>query len=481
MSLSLLTDLYQLTMAYGYYKTGIANRRAVFHLFFRRHPFQGNYTIACGLQQAIDYLREFRFCPDDIAYLNTLCGNDQQHLFNDDFLDYLTQFQVTATMHALPEGTLAMPHLPLLRIEGTLIEAQLFETTLLNILNFQTLIATKAARICRAAGKDQVLEFGLRRAQGIDGSLSASRAAFVGGCAATSNVLAGKKYGIPVRGTHAHSWVMSFDTEEEAFEQYAKAMPNNCVFLVDTYNTLNGVKNAIKVGKKIQNKGYQLAGIRLDSGNLAQLSIEARKMLDQAGFPNTQIVASNDLDEHAITELKQQNACIAVWGVGTRLVTAYDQPALGGVYKLGAIQNEQQQWQYRIKRSETPIKTSNPGKLQIRRFFHPNGQIAADVLYDEIATEQDLNNTPQIGEQAIDFDGKPFLIQGTSHADLLQVVFEQGKIYPYPNLHEIRQFAQTQLNAFDTQKPYPYGLAKKLYELKCNIIATTGAVIDMPN
>ena len=240
-------------------------------------------------------------------------------------------------MHGIPEGTIVFPHEPLLRVHGPLLQAQLLETALLNIVNFQTLVATKAARVVLAARGEPVLEFGLRRAQGIDGALAASRAAYLGGCAATSNVLAGRLYGIPVRGTHAHSWVMCFDDELEAFRAYARAMPNNCVFLVDTYDTLDGVRHAIEVGQELRRQGHEMIGIRLDSGDLAWLSIEARRMLDEAGFPKATIVASNELDEQIIASLKDQGATIGVWGVGTRLVTAYDQPALGGVYKLAAI------------------------------------------------------------------------------------------------------------------------------------------------
>ena len=340
-ALGLLTDLYQLTMAYGYWKTGCHDRQAVFHLSFRKPAFGGGFTVAAGLETVVEYMETLRFDPDDLAYLAGLRGNDGQPLFEAAFLDYLAEMRLDCDVHGMPEGTIVFPHEPLLRVTGPLLQAQLLESALLNIVNFQTLVATKAARVALAARGEPVLEFGLRRAQGIDGALAASRAAYLGGCVATSNVLAGRLFGIPVRGTHAHSWVMCFDDELEAFRAYAQAMPNNCVFLVDTYDTLNGVRHAIEVGREMRQQGHEMIGIRLDSGDLAWLSIAARRMLDEAGFPQATIVASNDLDEHLIASLKEQGATIGIWGVGTRLITAYDQPALGGVYKLAAIRDGQ--------------------------------------------------------------------------------------------------------------------------------------------
>src|SRR4029434_128136 len=322
---ALLTDLYQLTMAFGYWKSGLEAKEAVFHLFFRNQPFKGGFSIACGLTDAIDYLGAFSFQADELSYLSTLTGNDGKPLFEPAFLDYLQTIKWNCNVDGIPEGTVVFPNEPLLRIQGPLIQCQLVETALLNTLSFQTLIATKAARVCLAAKSAPVIEFGLRRAQGADGALTASRAAFIGGGAATSNVLAGYRLGIPIRGTHAHSWVMAFDTEEEAFRAYAAAMPNNAIFLVDTYDTLKGVDHAIEMGRWLRQQGHDLAGIRLDSGDLAWLSIEARRMLDEAGFPTATIVASNDLDEQTIESLKLQGAQINVWGVGTKLVTAYDQ------------------------------------------------------------------------------------------------------------------------------------------------------------
>ncbi|MFP5504089.1 MAG: nicotinate phosphoribosyltransferase, partial [Candidatus Sericytochromatia bacterium] len=367
-SLALLTDFYQLTMAYGYWKTGTDRHEAVFHLYFRKNPFKGGYTVAAGLAFAIDMLEHFRFDESDLAYLGGLTGNDGQPVFEPAFLDYLRDMRFECDIHAVPEGTIVFPNEPLMRVQGPLIQCQLVETVLLNIINFQTLIATKAARVCEAAQGEPVLEFGLRRAQGMDGGLSASRAAYIGGVSATSNVLAGKLFDIPVKGTHAHAWVMSFDDEFAAFQAYAEAMPNNCVFLVDTYDTLEGVRNACKVGRWLRDRGHKLAGVRLDSGDLAYLSIEARKILDEEGFPEATIVASNDLNELIIESLKHQGAKISVWGVGTQLATAFDQPALGGVYKLSALRAPGEDWKYKLKLSEQAIKISNPGILQVRRF-----------------------------------------------------------------------------------------------------------------
>jgi nicotinate phosphoribosyltransferase len=381
-SLALLTDLYQLTMAAGYWKAGHAEREAVFHLTYRRPPFGGGYAIAAGLSSALAYLRRFRFTADDVAYLATLTDNEDKPLFERGFLDYLRELRFTCTVDAVPEGALVFAHEPILRVRGPLLQAQLVETPLLTLINFQTLIATKASRIVQVA-KGPVLEFGLRRAQGFDGGLGASRAAYIGGCSATSNVLAGKLFGIPVRGTHAHSWVMFHGDELASFRAYADALPGNCTFLVDTYDTLDGVKNAITVGNELRARGHEFAGIRLDSGDLAHLSSQARTLLDAAGFPKARIVASNDLDEHLIQAIQEQGARIDTWGVGTKLVTAFDQPALGGVYKLGAFKDERGNWRYPIKLSEQPIKISNPGVLQVLRCW--NGQeLVGDVIYDEL-------------------------------------------------------------------------------------------------
>jgi nicotinate phosphoribosyltransferase len=383
-SLSLLTDLYQLTMALGYWSSGQAEREAVFHLTFRRPPFGGGYAIAAGIQPALEYLERLRFTPSDLDYLSTLRDADDAQLFPAGFLDYLAKLRFDCSVDAVPEGTVVFAHEPLLRVRGPIGVAQLVETPLLTLINFQTLIATKASRVVAAAAGQSVLEFGLRRAQGIDGGLAASRAAYIGGCDATSNVLAGKMFGIPVRGTHAHSWVMFHEDELDAFRAYAAALPGNCTFLVDTYDTIEGVRNAITVGQELRSRGKRLLGIRLDSGDLAHLSIEARRLLDEAGFTDTKIVASNDLDEVLIGSLREQGARIDTWGVGTKLVTAFDQPALGGVYKLGAVRQDDGSWRQAIKVSEQPIKISNPGQLQVCR-LRRGDELVADIIYDEVA------------------------------------------------------------------------------------------------
>jgi nicotinate phosphoribosyltransferase len=472
-NLALATDLYQLTMAYGYWKAGVADKEAVFDLFFRRTPFKGGYAIACGLRYAVDYLRGFRFDSSDVAYLATLTGNDGQPLFEREFLAYLAELEFTCDVDAIPEGTAVFPHEPLVRVRGPIIQCQVLETPLLNLMNFQTLIATKAARVCLAARGEPVLEFGLRRAQGMDGALAASWACHVGGCAATSNVLAGKLFGIPVKGTHAHSWIMSFDSEPEAFQTYAEAMPNNCVFLVDTYDTLEGVRRAAEAGQWLRERGHRLVGIRLDSGDLAHLSIEARKILDAAGFPDAAIVASNDLNEHLIEELKAQGAAINVWGVGTHMVTAHDQPALGGVYKLAAIRKPGRPWDYKVKLSEQAIKVSNPGIHQVRRFQGEGGFIA-DMIYDEELGVGEPARWMELTDAATAREFPP----GTAFTDLLKPVFRGGKLVAEtPDAAATRALAQEQLRQLPAgtkrlQKPdhYPVGLEARLHELKADLI-----------
>ena len=471
--LGLLTDLYQLTMAYGYWKLGRADEEAVFHLFFRKPPFGGGYAIAAGLSHVVDLIRDFRFERSDLDYLATLTGNDGEPLFERAFLDYLGQLNFSCDVDAVPEGTVVFPNEPLVRVRGPILQAQLLETALLNLVNFQTLVATKAARVCLAAGGDSVLEFGLRRAQGVDGSLAASRAAYIGGCNATSNVLAGKLYGIPVKGTHAHSWVMSFDEEHTSFEAYADAMPNNCVFLVDTYDTLAGVRNAIDVGHRLHERGHKMVGIRLDSGDLAYLSIEARRLLDEAGFEDAVIVASNDLDEHIIQDLKLQGATIATWGVGTKLATSYDQPALGGVYKLGAIRGKDGEWVHRVKLSEQAIKTSIPGMLQVRRFENSHGHVA-DMLYDEITGVDDA----RLIVDPKDPTRRKKLSSKCLARELLVPVARGGSVhYEDELLPAIRERAKGELakvhpgtRRFMNPHEYPVGLEPVLHELRSRMI-----------
>ncbi|MCA9034246.1 MAG: nicotinate phosphoribosyltransferase [Planctomycetaceae bacterium] len=481
-SLALLTDLYQLTMAYGYWSRAKAEDTAVFHLFFRRSPFRGEYLVTAGLKPVVDFLSTFRFDADDLAFLETIEGNDGKPLFSMDFLGYLNTMKLSVDVDAVPEGTVMFPHEPLLRISGPILQCQLLETALLNIINFQSLIATKASRICRAAKGQPVLEFGLRRAQGIDGALAASRAAYIGGCAATSNVLAGKRFGIPVKGTHAHSWVMSFDDELTAFREYAAAMPNNCVFLVDTYDTIDGVRHAIQVGKHLKEAGHKMVGIRLDSGDLASLSITARQMLDEAGFADAAIVASNDLDERLIESLQAQGSQINIWGVGTKLVTAYDQPALGGVYKLGAIRKAPaenstviEDWQPRLKLSEQPIKTSTPGILQVRRFRDAHGFFSGDMIWNLL---QPVANDVTIVDLANPTRSHRMNAQDSGE-DLLQPVLRNGQVVAdLPSLDEARSRAQRELQQlhppvlrFDNPERYRVGLEGSLHDLKARMIA----------
>ena len=473
-SLSLLTDFYQVTMAYAYWKTGTADREAVFHLSFRRNPFAGGFSVACGLAYAADWLRSLRFADDDLAYLASLRNDDGSPMFEPGFLEYLRGMDFACDVDAVPEGTVVFPQEPLVRVKGPIVHAQLLETPLLNLINFQTLIATKAARVCLAARGEPVLEFGMRRAHGIDGALAASRAAYVGGCAATSNVLAGKLFGIPVKGTHAHSFVMLFDDEVQAFKEYAGAMPRNCVLLVDTYDTLDGVRHAVEVGRWLRAQGHELIGVRLDSGDLAYLSIEARKILDAGGFPKAAIVASNDLDEHLIQSLKDQAATISVWGVGTRLVTGWDQPALGGVYKLAAVRKPGGPWQHRIKLSEQAIKVSTPGLLQVRRYSDDSG-FRADMVWDEAGGP--LPADPMMIDP-MDPTLRKKLEAGMAAEDLLVPIFRAGRpVWEPPPLADVRARVRDQLarchagiKRFDNPHRYPVGLERGLYDLKTRLV-----------
>ncbi len=471
--LALLTDLYQLTMTYGYWKNGLDKKEAVFHLFFRKKPFGGAFAVAAGLEQAVNFITNFQFEKSDLDYLATLTDSTGTKLFPKEFLDYLKDFKFTCDIDAVPEGTVVFPYEPLLRVSGPLVQCQFLETVLLNLINFPSLIATKAARVCFAAKGDSVMEFGLRRAQGIDGALTASRAAYIGGCDSTSNVLAGKLFDIPVSGTQAHSWVMIFDDEEESFKAFAETYPSNSVFLVDTYDTVEGIKKAIRIGEWLRSQSKEMVGIRLDSGDLAYLSIVARKMLDDAGFPEAKIVASNELDENIIKELKQQGAKITVWGVGTNLVTGKDQAALDGVYKLSALRDPGQPWQYKLKLSEQLTKISNPGILQVRRFQNEQENVA-DVIYDV------ASNISQ-GCTIVDpFDPtrEKYLGQQLQSRDLLVPVLRQGKnIYKFPKISEIRANTQKELSLFHTGvkrflNPHQYvvGMEKSLYEKKVELI-----------
>jgi len=478
-SLALLTDLYQLTMACGYWKAGTADREAVFHLTFRRAPFGGGYAIAAGIAHALDYLRGLRFTADDLAYLAGLRDGRGAPLLAPGFLDYLAAFRFACTVDAAPEGSLVFAHEPIVRVTGPIAHAQIVETALLTMVNFETLIATKASRIVQAARGAPVIEFGLRRAQGVDGGVSASRAAYIGGCTGTSNVLAGKRFGIPVFGTHAHSWVMFYGDELEAFRAYADALPGNCTLLVDTYDTLDGVRRAITVGQELRARGHDLAGVRLDSGDLAHLSIEARRLLDEAGFQATKIVASNDLDEAVIGSLFDQGARIDTFGVGTRLVTAFDQPALGGVYKLGASRDEHGAWRNAIKLSEQPTKISNPGHLAVRRLRRA-GELVADIIYD---SENGLR-APVLHDIEDPFK-PPYAPVFDDDGDLLVTYLRRGEpAADVGTLAAARERAGRELGQlsprarrFLNPQPYPVGLDPYVHTLKQQLVAEARAAI----
>ena len=478
-SLALFNDFYQLSMAYGYWKSGIAEKEAVFNLFFRKNPFNGGYTINCGLDYVIDYVNSFHFSDDDVEYLATLKDEQGGRLLPDEFLNYLKRLKLSLDIDGIPEGEAVFPHEPIIRVKGPILQCQLLESPLLNIINYQTLIATKAARIFNVAKGSPVLEFGLRRAHGIDGAMAASRAAYVGGCSSTSNVLAGKLFGIPVSGTHAHSWVMAFDDELSAFTAYAEAMPENCILLVDTYNTIEGIKNAIRVGEYLKQKGKQLKGIRIDSGDLAYFSVQARKMLDKAGFTETAIVASNDLDENIISSLRMQDASIGVWGIGTKLVTAYDQPALGAVYKLSALKNKTGHWDHKIKLSEQAVKVNNPGIQQVRRFISKNSEgkniPVADMLYE---IQEPLPRKLKIIDPMDITRRKIIKPDGLKYEELLQPIFRQGNlVYASPDIHQIRQKALDSVQKLPdgvkrlvNPHSYPVGLEERLYKLKTDLV-----------
>lgn len=466
-NLTLLTDLYQLTMLAGYFEAQKHEEPCCFELYFRRLPFAGGYCIAAGLEPALDYLQSLRFHPEEVNYLRSL------GLFTEKFLDWLPSLSFRGEAWAVSEGELVFPNVPLLRLQGSLGECQVVESALLNIMNFQTLVASKASRVKQAAGPGSVLEFGLRRAQGIDGALSASRAAFVGGCEATSNVLAGSIYQIPVKGTHAHSWVMAFSDELEAFRAYARSFPDTCTLLVDTYDTLaSGVPHAVIVGKELAAQGHHLAGIRLDSGDLCELSRQARRLLDEGGLTYTKIVASNDLDEYEIGRLQAQGAAIDIWGVGTNLVTCKDEPALGGVYKLVASGPEMTP---RIKISSNLSKSTIPGIKQVYRGYDPDGMVCGDLL--ALAGEP----APQAGRiSCYETHGDKALpaLKADRVRPLLQKVMEGGQpLVDRPTLLEIQELARRSvstlpepLKALTEPAPYQVGLSQNLSDLRGRLI-----------
>lgn len=473
-NLTLLTDLYELTMMQGYFERK-ENETVVFDMFFRSNPNKSGYSIAAGLDQVIQYVKNLNFTYDDVEYLRSL------NIFSEEFLDYLSGFHFSGSIYAIPEGSVVFPKEPLLKVVASIMEAQLVETAILNIINHQSLIATKAARVVYAADGDGIMEFGLRRAQGPDAGLYGARAAMIGGCIGTSNVLAGQLFDVPVKGTHAHSWIMSFQDEYTAFKTYANLYPSACILLVDTYDTLkSGVPNAIRVFKEMREAGMPLTnyGIRLDSGDLAYLSKKARKMLDEAGFEDAVISASNDLDEFLIHDLKIQGAKITSWGVGTNLITSKDCPSFGGVYKLAAIQQEDGTFLSKIKVSENTEKITNPGNKTIYRIYDKEtGKMRADLIcfadetYDE---SQDLLLFDPIEPW------KKTKLPGDSYTmkEILIPIFVNGQcVYESPTVMEIADFCKQEKETlwdetkrlFNPHKVY-VDLSRKLYDEKQRLL-----------
>ncbi|MFJ7669596.1 nicotinate phosphoribosyltransferase [Lysinibacillus sp. NPDC097195] len=476
-SLALHTDLYQINMAESYWADGIHKRKAVFELYFRKLPFGNGYAIFAGLERMLEYLRDFRFSESDIAYLREEVG------YKEDFIDYLKNIRFTGNMYSMAEGELVFANEPIVRIEAPLVEAQLIETALLNIVNYQTLIATKASRIKQIVKDEMAMEFGTRRAHEMDAAIWGTRAAFIGGFASTSNVRAGKLFNIPVAGTHAHALVQAYKNDYDAFHAYAKRH-RNCVFLVDTYNTLkSGVPTAIKVAKELGDK-INFIGIRLDSGDIAFLSKEARRMLDEAGFPNAKIVVSNDLDEYTILNLKAQGARVDMWGIGTKVITAYDQPALGAVYKMVAIEDEHGQLQDTIKISANAEKVSTPGLKNVYRIIdRKNGKSEGDyiTMHDE---DPQSEERIKMFHPVHTFVSK--FVTNFEAKNLHQHVINNGEvIYQNPTLVEMQKYAAENLELlWDEYKramnpeEYPVDLSQKCWDNKMRNIEE---VRDMVN
>lgn len=472
--LTLLTDLYELTMMQGYYNQN-QNETVIFDVFFRQNPCNNGYSVCAGLAQVIDYIKNLNFTYEDVDYLRNL------KIFSEDFLLYLSGFHFSGDIYAIPEGTVVFPKEPLLKVIAPIMEAQLVETAILNIINHQSLIATKTSRIVFAANGDGIMEFGLRRAQGPDAGLYGARAAMIGGCVGTSNVLAGQMFDVPVMGTHAHSWIMSFPDEYTAFKTYADLYPENCTLLVDTYDTLkSGVPNAIRVFEAFRDAGTPLKkyGIRLDSGDLAYLSKEARKMLDDAGFPDASICASNDLDEYLLHDLKIQGAAINSWGVGTNLITSKDCPSFGGVYKLAAIKGENGEFVPKIKISENTEKITNPGNKTIYRLYDKEtGKMKADLICfvgEEYDTSEDL-----LLFDPIDTWKKTRLAGGSyTIREIMIPIFRKGEcIYQSPSVTEIARYCKKEKETlWDETKRlfYPHkvhvDLSQKLYDVKQSLL-----------
>lgn len=470
-NLTLLTDLYQLTMGYGFFKNGKHEEMVTFDLFFRRKELI-TYSIAAGLEQAMDYLLNWRFEEEDIAYLRGL------NLFGEDFLEYLKNMHFTGDVYAVREGEPVFPGEPILTVKAPLIQAQFAETALLNIINHQTLIATKSSKITRATGgKGAVMEFGLRRAQGPDAGIYGARAAIIGGCSSTSNLITGQMFGVPVAGTMAHSFVMDYPTEYEAFRAYAKAYPDNCMLLVDTYDTLrSGVPNAIKVFEELKAEGHKPKGIRLDSGDLAYLSKKARVMLDEAGFPDAMICVSGDLDEKLINSLLQQGAKIDSWGIGTKLITSEDLPSLGGVYKLSSVIEKDGTVTPKIKLSDNHAKITNPGFKSLYRLYdRETGMAIADLitLKEEVVDDSKPLTLFHPVETWKQHEVENFIVEPLQHT-----IVKDGKlVYEFPPLMEVQAFSQKQLSRFweeylrlDLPQLYKVDLSDGLHKLKFGMI-----------
>lgn len=480
-NLTLMTDLYELTMMQGYFKHKDRNETVIFDAFFRNNPMNSGYSICAGLEQVIKYINHLHFGKEDIDYLRSL------GIFEEDFLQYLSDFHFSGNIYAIPEGSVMFPREPMIKVIAPIMEAQLIETAILNIINHQSLIATKASRVCYAAKGDGIMEFGLRRAQGPDAGTYGARAAVIGGCVGTSNVLTGQLFDVPVKGTHAHSWIMSFPDEYTAFKTYAEMYPNACTLLVDTYDTLkSGVPNAIRVFTEMRRSGIELKnyGIRLDSGDLAYLSKKARRMLDAAGFTDAVISASNDLDEFLIDSLKAQGATITSWGVGTNLITSKDWPSFGGVYKLAAIQNEDGVFVPKIKLSENTEKITNPGNKTIYRVYEKEtGKIKADLicLVDEVFEE----SKPLLLFDPTEPWKKTRMEPGTyTLREMLVPVFLNGKcVYESPKVMDIREYCQKELNTLwdETRRlinPHQMyvDLSAKLYDIKIDLLEQMGRI-----
>ena len=480
-TLTLLTDFYELTMMQGYFKNH-SNERVVFDAFYRTNPSGSGYAICCGLHQVIDYIKNLTFDVDDIAYLKSL------GIFSEDFLEYLSNFKFTGDIYAVPEGSVVFPMEPMLKVVAPIMEAQLVETAILNIVNHQSLIATKASRVCYAARGESVMEFGLRRAQGPDAGTLGARAAVIGGCVGTSNVLCAQMYGVPALGTHAHSWIMSFENELTAFRNYADLYPQNITLLVDTYDTLrSGVPNAIKVFQEMKEAGKLTGryGIRLDSGDLSYLSKKARKMLDEAGFTQASITASSDLDEYLIDSLKTQGAKINSWGVGTNLITSKDCPAFGGVYKLAAIEKDGV-FIPKIKLSENQWKITNPGNKTVYRVYEKeSGKIKADLI--ALVGEKFSESNPLLLFDPIATWKKTYLKPGTyTMREMLVPIFLEGKcVYESPSVMEIREYCMKELDTLwdETRRlvnPHDVyvDLSNDLYHVKSSLLDTYNAYVS---